>query len=85
MIDKDYYVTLTGGKNNAGDFLIKYRAFNLFKELLFPILLYKPPIKELLFFISSNICPNSFISLSYQLNLLYPLILNHYIYNHLFL
>jgi hypothetical protein len=29
----DYYVTLTGGKNNAGDFLIKYRAFNLFKEL----------------------------------------------------
>jgi hypothetical protein len=30
---KDYYVTLTGGKNNAGDFLIKYRAFNLFKEL----------------------------------------------------
>jgi len=30
---KKYYVTLTGGKNNAGDFLIKYRAFNLFKEL----------------------------------------------------
>ena len=32
-MDKEYYVTLTGGKNNAGDFLIKYRAFNLFKEL----------------------------------------------------
>jgi len=30
-MDKPYYVTLTGGKNNAGDFLIKYRAFNLFK------------------------------------------------------
>lgn len=25
-----YYVTLTGSKNNAGDFLIKYRAFRLF-------------------------------------------------------
>ncbi len=33
MDKKEYYVTLTGGKNNAGDFLIKYRAFNLFKEL----------------------------------------------------
>jgi hypothetical protein len=32
-MSKEYYVTLTGGKNNAGDFLIKYRAFNLFKEL----------------------------------------------------
>ena len=32
-MDKEFYVTLTGGKNNAGDFLIKYRAFNLFKEL----------------------------------------------------
>ena len=32
-MDKPYYVTLTGGKNNAGDFLIKYRAFNLFKTL----------------------------------------------------
>jgi hypothetical protein len=30
---KDYYVTLTGGKSNAGDFLIKYRAFDLFKNL----------------------------------------------------
>ncbi|MCF6781783.1 polysaccharide pyruvyl transferase family protein [Stutzerimonas stutzeri] len=29
---KDYYVTLTGGKNNAGDFLIKYRANELFVE-----------------------------------------------------
>jgi len=32
-MSKPYYVTLTGGKNNAGDFLIKYRAFNLFKSL----------------------------------------------------
>jgi len=32
-MNKPYYVTLTGGKNNAGDFLIKYRAFNLFKAL----------------------------------------------------
>jgi len=32
-MDKPYYVTLTGGKNNAGDFLIKHRAFNLFKTL----------------------------------------------------
>ena len=32
-MNKPYYVTLTGGKNNAGDFLIKYRAFNLFKVL----------------------------------------------------
>lgn len=32
-MNKEYYVTLTGGKNNAGDFLIKHRAFNLFKEL----------------------------------------------------
>ena len=31
-MNKNYYVTLTGGKNNAGDFLIKYRAFNLFKK-----------------------------------------------------
>ncbi len=30
---KDYYVTLTGSKNNAGDFLIKYRAFQLFKAI----------------------------------------------------
>lgn len=29
----DYYVILTGSKNNAGDFLIKYRAKQLFKEL----------------------------------------------------
>lgn len=28
-----YYVTLTGGKNNAGDFLIKHRAINLLAEL----------------------------------------------------
>jgi hypothetical protein len=27
-----YYVTLTGGKNNAGDFLIKHCASNLLKE-----------------------------------------------------
>lgn len=27
----DYYVILTGGKNNAGDFLIKYRAKNILK------------------------------------------------------
>jgi len=32
-MSKPYYVTLTGGRNNAGDFLIKYRAFNLFKTL----------------------------------------------------
>jgi len=31
-MSKDYYVTLTGGKNNAGDFLIKYRAFKLFEK-----------------------------------------------------
>ncbi len=30
---KNYYVVLTGSKNNAGDFLIKYRAKQLFKEL----------------------------------------------------
>jgi hypothetical protein len=30
---KDYYVTLTGGKNNAGDFLIKYRGFDLLRWL----------------------------------------------------
>jgi hypothetical protein len=30
---KDYYVTLTGGKNNAGDFLIKHRAFELLRWL----------------------------------------------------
>lgn len=29
----DSYVILTGSKNNAGDFLIKYRAKQLFKEL----------------------------------------------------
>jgi hypothetical protein len=29
----DYYVLLTGGKNNAGDFLIKHRAKNLLKEV----------------------------------------------------
>lgn len=31
--DKAYYVVLTGSKNNAGDFLIKHRAFKLFTEL----------------------------------------------------
>mgnify|MGYP001103821266 CR=1 FL=1 len=30
---KNQYTTLTGSKNNAGDFLIKYRAKQLFKEL----------------------------------------------------
>lgn len=30
---KDYYVILTGSKNNAGDFLIKYRAKRLFKKI----------------------------------------------------
>jgi hypothetical protein len=30
---KNQYVILTGSKNNAGDFLIKYRAKQLFKEL----------------------------------------------------
>ena len=30
---KNQYVVLTGGKNNAGDFLIKYRAKQLFQEL----------------------------------------------------
>ena len=30
---KHQYVILTGSKNNAGDFLIKYRAKQLFKEL----------------------------------------------------
>src|SRR5690554_3011288 len=29
----DYYVILTGGKNNAGDFLIKHRAKKLLTEL----------------------------------------------------
>lgn len=29
---KNQYVILTGGKNNAGDFLIKYRAKQLFRE-----------------------------------------------------
>lgn len=29
----DYYVILTGSKNNAGDYLIKYRAKQLLKEL----------------------------------------------------
>lgn len=28
-MEKEYYVMLTGGKNNAGDFLIKHRAKNL--------------------------------------------------------
>jgi len=32
-MNKPYYVVLTGSKNNAGDFLIKHRAFKLFKEL----------------------------------------------------
>jgi hypothetical protein len=32
-MEKDYYVMLTGGKNNAGDFLIKYRAKNLLATL----------------------------------------------------
>ena len=31
-MNKNYYVTLTGSKNNAGDFLIKYRAFKLFEK-----------------------------------------------------
>jgi hypothetical protein len=30
---KPYYVILTGSKNNAGDFLIKYRAKQLFSQL----------------------------------------------------
>lgn len=30
---KDYYVILTGGKNNAGDFLIKFRAKQLFASI----------------------------------------------------
>ncbi len=29
----DYYVILTGSKNNAGDFLIKYRAKQLFQKI----------------------------------------------------
>ncbi len=29
---KEQYVVLTGSKNNAGDYLIKYRAKKLFKE-----------------------------------------------------
>ena len=29
----DYYVIITGGKNNAGDFLIKKRAKSLLKQL----------------------------------------------------
>lgn len=32
-MQKDYYVMLTGGKNNAGDYLIKYRAKQLFETL----------------------------------------------------
>ncbi|WP_063669838.1 polysaccharide pyruvyl transferase family protein [Aliivibrio fischeri] len=32
-MNKPYYVILTGSKNNAGDFLIKYRAKELFKGL----------------------------------------------------
>lgn len=31
--NQDYYVFLTGSKNNAGDYLIKYRAKELFKSL----------------------------------------------------
>ena len=30
---KNQYVILTGSKNNAGDFLIKYRAKALFKNI----------------------------------------------------
>ena len=30
---KDQYVILTGSKNNAGDYLIKYRAKQLFANL----------------------------------------------------
>ena len=30
---KDQYVILTGSKNNAGDYLIKYRAKQLFTNL----------------------------------------------------
>ena len=30
---KDQYVILTGSKNNAGDYLIKYRARQLFSDL----------------------------------------------------
>ena len=30
---KDQYVILTGSKNNAGDYLIKYRAKQLFSDL----------------------------------------------------
>jgi hypothetical protein len=30
---KNQYVILSGSKNNAGDFLIKYRAMELFKKL----------------------------------------------------
>jgi hypothetical protein len=33
MEKKPYYVLLTGSKNNAGDFLIKYRAKQLFKTI----------------------------------------------------
>jgi len=33
MSNRPYYVTLTGSKNNAGDFLIRYRAHNLLKAL----------------------------------------------------
>ena len=32
-LDKPYYVILTGSKNNAGDYLIKYRAKHLFSWL----------------------------------------------------
>ncbi|RUO65930.1 Polysaccharide pyruvyl transferase [Pseudidiomarina planktonica] len=32
-MDKGYYVTLTGSKNNAGDFLIKKRAFELINAI----------------------------------------------------
>ena len=28
-----YYVTLTGSRNNAGDFLIRHRAHNLLRDL----------------------------------------------------
>lgn len=33
MSNQPYYVILTGGRNNAGDYLIKYRAKKLFKKI----------------------------------------------------
>ncbi|OOF08193.1 hypothetical protein, partial [Salinivibrio sp. PR919] len=33
MKKKPYYVILTGSKNNAGDFLIKYRAKEIFQRI----------------------------------------------------